>query len=267
MSKDARFFVRIISSSRAVKDDDAPANPFSEPARRERRLEPHPGSENEMNLDRTLSTMPRYAFLALALASVAVGCAAPTGDAPSEAPAQAQEGLAIATRVFASENPTDAYAALRDEERAKFDGVTTPGELQMSETFVDMGGKEITPESTMTPAYSGCYGWHQTYGRKALFGNTLYTYWQSTSVCVSNGTVTSVSVYDAGGETSTPGWRITHSPTTATKNVYWEGRGKAQYYFVFGAGGWDIQHPTDCIQQRLNGNGHDHVSSSSCDLG
>jgi hypothetical protein len=81
-----------------------------------------------------------------------------------------------------------------------------------------------------------------------------------------NGSVYSVWVDGAGGETSTPGWRIAHAPTTSTLNVGWEGRGLARYYFVFGAGGWDLIHPSDCIQQLLNANGHDHRSTRSCDL-
>ena len=217
-----------------------------------------------MNTDRIFSSTTRHALLVGALFTAA--CTTPT-QGPSEAPAEATEGLSIASRVFAAADPSREIAALSDADRAKFDGVTTPGELEVAETLLDEDGTALKVESVAKPDYSGCYGWHQKYGRKALLGNTLYTYWQSTSVCVTSGKVTSVSVYDDGGETSTPGWRITHAPTTATKNVSWEGRGKAQYYFVFGAGGWDIQHPTDCIQQRLNGNGKDHASSGSCDLG
>ena len=109
-------------------------------------------------------------------------------------------------------------------------------------------------------------GLHQKYARKALAGNTLYTYWQSTHVCTSKGKVTKVWVSDAGGETSTPGWRIDKRPNTSTKNVHWEGRGAARYHFVLGAGPWNIQHPVDCIQERLNADGRHYLTTKSCDL-
>ncbi len=189
----------------------------------------------------------------------------PTVD---ELTAEAKEGLTLAERVFDAADPAAAYAALDAEQRAKVDGVTTLGELVVQETFIDEKGQVSAVRPDAAPSsFSGCYSKHKKHKRKALLGNTLYTYWQSTRVCVSNGHVTSVKVHGADGETSTPGWRIAHGPKTKTKNVGWEGRGLAKYYFVLGAGGWDIQHPSDCIQQRLNANGHDHVSSGSCDLG
>ncbi|MCG8914773.1 hypothetical protein L6E12_03050 [Actinokineospora sp. PR83] len=47
----------------------------------------------------------------------------------------------------------------------------------------------------------------------------------------------------------------------------WEGRGVAQYYFVLGVGGWDVQHPTTCLQGRVNANGVDKLASLSCNIG
>jgi hypothetical protein len=213
-------------------------------------------------------TRNRFTFITKALISVTVlaaGCGVPP-QSTSEPHADATEGLAIASRVFEAADPAAAYAGLSAEERAKVDGVTTPGEVEVEETLVDKQGEELDASAVVLASYSGCYEWHQKYLMKSHWGNTVYSYWQSTSVCVSRGSVISVRVYDTGGETSTPGWRIVHDPTTATKNVGWEGRGKAQYYFVFGAGGWDLVHPSDCIQQRLNANGHDHLTSASCDL-
>jgi hypothetical protein len=219
-----------------------------------------------MKTHRILAVSARYALVVGAV--LATGCSGGAQENGESTPG-AQEGLDLASRVFEASDPARAYSALSDEERVKVDAVTLPASLEVSESLVDANGKEIpSSDLRMHPEnYSGCYGWHQTYKRTALLGNTLYTYWQTTSVCVSNGTVTGVSVTDAGGETSTPGWRIDKGPDLATKNVGWEGRGVAHYHFVFGTGGWDVQHPTDCVQQRLNGNGHDHLSSGSCDLG
>jgi hypothetical protein len=126
--------------------------------------------------------------------------------------------------------------------------------------------KVIDAPAASVKSFNGCWALHGTAGRKALFGNTLYTYWQTTRVCARNGRVTSVNVYDAGGETSTPGWRIDKPPTRRPQNVGWEGRGIAEYHFVLG-GPWDIQRPTDCIQLRLNADGRHYRSMGSCDPG
>jgi hypothetical protein len=169
-----------------------------------------------------------------------------------------QQGLTLAEQVYNADDPIQARSALTVEEQNLLDSVTQPATVEVESQLIE-GAANLD-------AFTGCWGWHQVYGRKALAGNTLYTYWQTTRVCAQNGRVTSVAVTYADGETSTPGWRIAHAPTTSTRNVGWEGRGLARYYFVLGAGPWDIVHPSDCIQQRLNGNGHDHRSMSSCDL-
>jgi hypothetical protein len=124
----------------------------------------------------------------------------------------------------------------------------------------------ITPDAATAAKFHGCWSVHATGGRKGFFGNTLYTFWQTTKVCANAGKVTSVAVLGAGGETSTPGWRIAHAPNTSKLNVGWEGRGLAQYHFVLGAGPWDIQHPSDCLQLRLNADGKHFRVMLSCDL-
>lgn len=171
---------------------------------------------------------------------------------------QVQQGLALAQQVYNAVDPIRARSALTVEEQNLVDGVTQPATVEVESQRV--GG----PENLL--AYTGCWALNQKYEAKALFGNTLYTCWQRTRVCAQNGRVTSVAVTYADGETQTPGWRIAHAPTISTRNVGWEGRGLARYYFVFGTAGYDIQHPSDCIQQRLNANGHDHRSMSSCNL-
>jgi hypothetical protein len=115
-------------------------------------------------------------------------------------------------------------------------------------------------------AYTGCWSLNQTDEHTARFGNTLFTYWQTTKVCAINGRVSSVAVTYADGETNTPGWRIKSPPEKSAKSVGWEGRGLAKFFFVFGTNGFDLQHSSPCIQQRLNANGHDHQSMRTCNL-
>lgn len=175
-------------------------------------------------------------------------------------------------RVFNAANPGAAYEQLTAEDRTIVDHATQPyGDPDTHFEIAPVDDAEGT-ESTDAHAdalqarFSGCWALHFTGARKAILGNTLYTYWQNTNVCVSGGKVTKVSVTNAGGETRTLGWRITHEPTTSTYNAGWEGRGKAQYYFVLGVGGWDIQHPSDCLQGRLNADGSHYRVMTSCDL-
>lgn len=191
------------------------------------------------------------------------------------APASDNEVLApyqpLLQRVFNAADPVAAYDQLNAEDRAIVDRATQPyGDLETHfETAPadDAEGLDANAHADALHAkFSGCWALHFTGKRKAFFGNTIYTYWQNTNVCASGGKVTKVSVTNAGGETSTPGWRIRHAPATSTYNPGWEGRGKAQYYFVLGVGGWDIHHPSDCLQGRLNADGSHYRVMTSCDL-
>jgi hypothetical protein len=202
---------------------------------------------------------PKYLLL-LAPVLVVIGAVMAHAETVSD---QVQRGLTLAEQVYNADDPIKARSALTVEEQNLLDSVTQPATLDVESLLIP--DAETLGAATLK-AFTGCWAMNQVYERKALLGNTLYTYWQTTQVCAQNGQVTSVAVTNADGETSTPGWRIAHAPTTSTKNVRWEGRGLARYYFVFGAGGWDLQHPSDCIQQRLNANGHDHRSMSSCNL-
>ena len=172
---------------------------------------------------------------------------------------------ALLDKVLNAADPQAAYNQLSSEEKAEFDSLTKPAGDPTVNTTVTGGAPAITPD-VATAKFTGCWGMHATGGAKALAGNTLYTFWQDTGVCVKNGKVTSVSITNAHGETSTPGWRIAHAPTTSKLNAGWEGRGLAEYHFVLGAGPWDIQHPSDCLQLRLNADGKHHRVFYGCDL-
>jgi hypothetical protein len=190
-------------------------------------------------------------------------------DGPVPVPADAQilsAHQAVLDRVMKAADPQAAYAQLSAADRAEFDSLTRPAGEPSVTTTLDGNTPAITPDAATAAKFNGCFSVHATGGRKAFFGNTLYTFWQTTKVCAKGGKVTSVAVTSAGGETSTPGWRIAHAPTTSKLNVGWEGRGKAAYHFVLGAGPWDIQHPSDCLQLRLNADGKHFRVMTSCDL-
>ena len=201
------------------------------------------------------------------MAPNARGVETPSVGSKEVSTAAAQEGVDIAAKVFEASDPADARKQLSAAEREKFDKATMPAELEITEEKrVPLSDDEAKDDDETAKAGRNCYGYNQTFKRKAALGNTLYTYWQSTHVCRRGGRITSVKVTNAGGETSTPGWRIDKGQNVSTKNVGWEGRGNARYHFVLGVGGWDIAHPTDCIQQRVNANGHSHRSMPSCNL-
>jgi hypothetical protein len=192
---------------------------------------------------------------------------APVATALNPSEAEVKEALALAKRVFEAADPKAAYSALGEADRLKVDGVTLPHTLEIHDSEPEPSDVQNPgPYAPGSSAYTGCRSIHATGSKKALFGNTLYTFWQDTHICAKNNSVNKVWVSGANGETSTPGWRIAHAPTTTALNVRWEGRGVARYYFVFGAGGWDIQHPTDCLQGLVNANGRDSRVTRSCDL-
>jgi len=170
----------------------------------------------------------------------------------------AREGSAVAKRVFSSQDPNAAFARLSPREQERFRAAMTPGD------YLPVQEKADHPSVAAAKKYRGCWAVHATGGRKALAGNTLYTYWQTTEVCVRNGRVYKVEVYDVGGETSTPGWSR-GKPVTYRKNVGWEGRGISENHFVLSAGPWDIQKPIDCLQLRLNADGYHRRLTKSCD--
>lgn len=173
-------------------------------------------------------------------------------------------GSAVAQRVFAADNPRMAYESLSTGDRMAFDAVERVSLITHSSSAT-----RITTDAAATnfaAAYSGCWAMSQTWKGYGTFGNVLFTYWQATRVCVSAGNVYSVSVYNYGGETSTPGWYVKKNPTTRTYNAGWEGRGLVQVYFALGVNGWDVQQPTLCGQLRLNANGYNYLDSASCNL-
>lgn len=209
--------------------------------------------------------------------TVAAAALLGAGHAAQAAPA-AQSGTAIAKQVFASADPHAAYNKLTAAQRASFNSVELPAVVKADVSAKGLGsndgrtlssaqlGGSVESAMKVIPYYSGCWAMAFSGGAKAAAGNTLYTYGQSTEVCVSNNSVTAVYVYNVWDETSTPGWRIDKDPTTKTFNAGWEGRGLAQYYFVLGVAGWDVQHPTTCLQGRLNGNGYNYLVNYSCNL-
>lgn len=167
-----------------------------------------------------------------------------------------QAGLDIASRVFSSSDPQATYAALSADDLAAFASVEIPA----TSRFVPEEGP------VATKAFSGCWYVTGQWDEDAIAGNTVFSYWQRTTVCVKKKKVTSITVTNYGSETSTPGWYRKSPETTAKYNASWEGRGLVRVYYALGVNGWDIQNLSPCGQLRLNADGSHYASSSSCNL-
>ncbi|SBW23414.1 putative secreted protein [Candidatus Protofrankia californiensis] len=187
----------------------------------------------------------------------------------ASADTQAANGVKVADKVFSSSSPKAAYDALSESDRVAFTASTTVDRIETHTVGKGLGANAGKTANSFDGAVAASGCWYFTFrGRaKAAAGNTLYTYWQNTAVCARKGRITAVWTDNVDGETSTPGWRIDKDPTTKTKNVGWEGRGVARYYFVLGVGGWDIQHPTTCLQGRVNADRVHYAVSRSCNIG
>jgi hypothetical protein len=182
----------------------------------------------------------------------------------------------VLDQVIKAPDPQSAYNQLSAADRAEFDSLTQPAGGPTVDTTISDDSAAVTPDAVTPDAvtpdadsaakFNGCWSVHVVARRKSLLGNTLYTFWQTTRVCAKGGKVTSVAVPYANGETSTLGWRKRAAATRSKRNVGWEGRGLAAYHFVFGVGGWNIQHPSDCLQLRLNADGRHFRVLHSCDL-
>lgn len=119
--------------------------------------------------------------------------------------------------------------------------------------------------SAVSPQATGCWTAKAARQATAAAGNVLYTYFTTGGWCSSGSTVTSARFVEAGGETSTPGWRYEGVIKTGSGVYSNQGRTYSQHQFVLGVGGWDIQSPTPCA--RVNGtSAGTYTNTSTCSI-
>jgi hypothetical protein len=102
--------------------------------------------------------------------------------------------------------------------------------------------------SRLSALATGCWTQRWSGSAKAAAGNTLYTYYTTGGWCASGSTITSAWVADAGGETSTPGWRYDGVVATGSGIVSNQGRSYSQSTFVLSVGGFDVQSASPCVR-------------------
>lgn len=171
-------------------------------------------------------------------------------------PARAAEPSArdLAETALRHPNPVAYLEGLSPAEREK-----VLKEVQRSLTLV-------VREEPATPAIgslaSSC--WSRAANYYYYFGSAVVLHGgQTTTVCVSGGQVSSVSMSNQWRAARLPGWVSTGS-TSQTRNVWWEGRGLMTDQWTWSAG---FLNPTLCAQVRLNANMVNYLISDSCSLG
>jgi len=139
---------------------------------------------------------------------IATGAATST-TAAAASPALAV-GQALARKVFGSSSPEAAYAALGAAEKQALMAFETPvSQVVTLRPLVVSGTTALTSSPVVGIAGTTVRCWYAELHveNNAVAGNTVYTYWQRLRWCSTNGlTISSWTVLDRGGETSTPGW-------------------------------------------------------------
>jgi hypothetical protein len=202
---------------------------------------------------------PRTRAALIAAISTILVIAGATGATATGRP----DDVAIAQRVLSSSNPEQAYAHLTPMQQKAFGDAMTPVAYEYTQ-------KDVQPVPRTADSPSGCWGRFAKWTAVSSVGVRLYSFWQTTNVCWTDlgyaRFITDVWITDIGQEILSYGWRVESNPTSATLNASWEGRGRVQWFFALGSGGWDIQHTTPCGRHRLNANGYDFISDNVCSL-
>ena len=207
---------------------------------------------------RTRSNLLRLAAVPILALGLLGTVASPATAAPAST---AQRAMALARAVASSKDPSASLAGLSTADQALVKEAVTPVRTDVTTAPANAG---------VLPDFLGTWNEHITWTAKDVFNISLYSYWQTTNATAagSGTTISSVTVTDKGEQIFNAGigWRVAHAAVGSTKNCGWEGRGLAKFYFVLGTGGWDLEHPSNCGQIRLNIDGHDKWILSSCDL-
>jgi hypothetical protein len=211
---------------------------------------------------RTRSNLLRLAAVPILALGLLGTVASPATAAPAST---AQRAMALARAVASSKDPSASLAGLSTADQALVKEAVTPVRTDVTmERLATPANAGITPDN-----FFGSWGLHGTWTAKDIYGISLFSFWQTTTVTSTNGdAITTVTVSDKGEQIFNAGigWRVAHAAVGSTKNCGWEGRGLAKFYFVFGTGGYDLAHPTNCGQIRMNIDGINKWILTSCDL-
>lgn len=150
------------------------------------------------------------------------------------------------------------------------DGQRTLSTSEKALVQKEFGAATTTLEEQVTVepmAFSGC--WSKAIEVTVYVGITkakVFTVGQTTKVCVTSGSVSSVTVPNK--YLLLHGYVGVYSKgvTSGTNDVNWEGRGVAIGTVAIGVNGWDISKTSQCVQMRLNADGVHYQGSTSCNI-
>ena len=185
---------------------------------------------------------------------------------PANASPQNGDASDVIERVLQSTDPAAAYQQLSAEERTEFDYRMMPAETEESVEFWpadavaersarlgNVPGSDMTTlaNGDVTILAYGCWYGKARGATKGGAGNTLYTYFTTLNWCYGSDGRMTARLYEADGETKTPGWRYdgvqnSNSAVIWPKAVAW-----AQHKFTLGIGLVDIKSDSRC--QRVTG--------------
>lgn len=193
--------------------------------------------------------MKRHALTAImAAGALMVGGGAAHASTPP-AP-DAIDGVEITPEV-------QAYLdTLTAEEAADFVATKLPAHTELTTEWqqpVDISAAASLAAATVSgravsPMATGCWSQRQNAKSTSALGNTVYTYYHVGGWCANGSTVTSASISDHGGETSTPGWSYDGVINEGSRVVSNQGRSYSQFQFKLRVGPVDAQTPTPCIR-------------------
>ncbi|WP_024285223.1 hypothetical protein [Cellulomonas sp. KRMCY2] len=204
-------------------------------------------------------TLTLIAFAALVLAT------APAAHAEEPDPLQVVDATGIAGSAGLSASPVDepespellAYLdTLSESDRLTFVRTRLPAEQVIARSAplpIDAAAQRSArlaadTGSAVSPMSTGCWTQRWNGSARSAAGNVLYTYYTSGGWCSTGSTVTRAWLAEAGGETSTPGWRYDGVVKSGAGVVSNQGRSYAQHRFVLRVGGWDVQSPSPCLR-------------------
>jgi hypothetical protein len=217
--------------------------------------------------------MVRYSRRVVSIVAVVCGLVVGLAGSPAlGATRSTPDGEALARRVAASPDPQRALERLGPAERAAVERVVMPVTTTIrSSPAVAVEPETAAAQRAAAAAAVSCWQQRHVAEAKNVFNTVLYSYFQTTRVCISGGVVRYTRVLDPGYHVYSAFWwhpdPSQQAPVIREKTVGWEGRGIAQFYFRLGVGGWDVHRPTNCLQIRLNANFRDKQALLSCDIG
>lgn len=188
-----------------------------------------------------------HGFHAIRYLVMMIGVLAAVAITPPMAAAAGTEGPQldpVVYQVMNSQDPKASYDALTAGERATFDRFMLPAARTSKVTITPIEGATAGAPAGV----DGCWRGFGDASDRALAGNTLYTFHIVWDWCATGTTVTWVGRTDVWAETSTIGWRIDYARWRQSEVVYNEGRVSAEFLFILGVGGIDIQRAYRCLR-------------------